>query len=48
MWRILKLEIEVLNEVNHQENAVVNYTENEVDYTRVIEHKHFGFDTFGL
>ena len=40
-WRSLKFETEVLNEENHQGNAVVNYTGDEVDYTRVIEHKHF-------
>ena len=32
---------EVLDEDNHQGNAVVNYTEREVPYTRIIEHKHF-------
>ena len=44
-WRSLKFETEILNETNHQGNAVVNYTGHEVDYTRVIEHKHFEFDT---
>ena len=43
-WRSLKFETEMLNEVNHQGNAVVNYTGHEVEYTRVIEHKHFEFD----
>ena len=43
-WRSLKFETEILNEVNHQGNAVVNYTGHEVEYTRVIEHKHFEFD----
>ena len=42
-WRSLKFETEILNEVNHQGNAVVNYTGHEVEYTRVIEHKHFEF-----
>lgn len=44
-WRSLRFETEILDEVNHQGNAVVNYTGHEVDYTRVIEHKHFEFDT---
>ncbi len=43
-WRSLKFDTKVLDEVNHQGNAVVNYTGHEVDYTRVIEHKHFEFD----
>ena len=43
-WRSLKFDTKVLNEANHQGNAVVNYTGHEVDYTRVIEHKHFEFD----
>ena len=44
-WRSLKFDTKILNEVNHQGNAVVNYTGHEVKYTRVIEHKHFEFDT---
>ena len=44
-WRSLRFDIQILDEVNHQGNAVVNYTGHEVDYTRVIEHKHFEFDT---
>ena len=44
-WRSLKFDTVILDEVNHQGNAVVNYTGHEVDYTRVIEHKHFEFDT---
>ena len=36
-------ETEVLDCSNWQGNAVVNYTEREVPYTRIIEHKHFGF-----
>ena len=43
-WRSLRFETEILNEVNYQGNAVVNYTGHEVDYTRIIEHKHFEFD----
>ena len=35
----------MLDEENHQGVAVVNYTEREVPYTRVIEHKHFNFGT---
>ncbi len=44
-WRSLKFDTKVLDQVNYQGNAVVNYTGHEVDYTRVIEHKHFEFDT---
>ena len=44
-WRSLKFDTKVLNEENHQGNAVVNYTGHEVDYTRVIEHKHFEYVT---
>ena len=40
-YRSLKFETETLNEDNHQGVAVVNYTEREIPYTRVIEHKHF-------
>ena len=44
-WRSLKFDTKILNQTNYQGNAVVNYTGHEVDYTRVIEHKHFEFDT---
>lgn len=44
-YRTVRFETEVLDEVNHQGNAVINYTEYEVPYTRIIEHKHFEFDT---
>ena len=44
-YRSVRFETEVLDEVNYQGNAVVNYTEYEVPYTRIIEHKHFEFDT---
>lgn len=44
-YRSLKFDTKILNESNFQGNAVVNYTGKEVDYTRVIEHKHFEFDT---
>ena len=40
-YRSLKFETQILNTDNYQGNAVVNYTGNEVKYTRVIEHKHF-------
>ena len=42
-YRSLKFETRVLNEENYQGNAVVNYTEFEIPYTRIIEHKHFEF-----
>lgn len=42
-YRSLRFENEVLDEQNHQGNAVVNYTEREVPYTRIIEHKHFEY-----
>ena len=42
-YRSLRFETEVLDEENYQGNAVVNYTEYEVPYTRVIEHKHFEY-----
>jgi UDP-galactopyranose mutase len=44
-YRSLKFEHEVLNEENYQGNAVVNYTEYKVPYTRIIEHKHFEYGT---
>ena len=40
-YRTVRFETEVLDKPNYQGNAVVNYTEREVPYTRVIEHKHF-------
>ena len=42
-YRMVRFETEVLEEENYQGNAVVNYTEYEVPYTRIIEHKHFEF-----
>lgn len=42
-YRSLKFETEELNVKNYQGNAVVNYTDAETPYTRVIEHKHFEF-----
>jgi UDP-galactopyranose mutase len=45
-YRSLRFETEKLQDCdNYQGNAVVNYTEREVPYTRVIEHKHFEFGT---
>ena len=47
-YRSLRFETEELPETgNYQGNAVVNYTEREVPYTRIIEHKHFEFGTEG-
>ncbi|MCR5188789.1 MAG: UDP-galactopyranose mutase [Treponema sp.] len=40
-YRTVRFETEKLNVQNHQGNAVINYTEVEVPYTRIIEHKHF-------
>ena len=40
-YRSLKFTTQILDIDNYQGNAVVNYTEREVPYTRVIEHKHF-------
>lgn len=42
-YRSLRFETEVIDIQNYQGNAVVNYTEYEVPYTRIIEHKHFEF-----
>lgn len=40
-YRTVRFEQEIIDSPNYQGNAVVNYTEQEVPYTRVIEHKHF-------
>lgn len=40
-WRTVSFEEEVIDTPNYQGNAVMNYTEAEVPYTRIIEHKHF-------
>ena len=40
-YRSLRFETEVMDTDNYQGNAVVNYTEYEVPYTRIIEHRHF-------
>ncbi|MDH8701841.1 UDP-galactopyranose mutase [Dysgonomonadaceae bacterium PH5-43] len=44
-YRTVRFETEILNMSNYQGNAVVNYTDAETPYTRVIEHKHFEFGT---
>lgn len=40
-YRSLRFEEEVLQQENFQGNAVINYTEAKIPYTRIIEHKHF-------
>ena len=42
-YRSLKFYTKVLNEKDFQGNSVVNYTDGDVPYTRIIEHKHFEF-----
>lgn len=42
-YRSLKFEHEILDQENFQGNAVVNYTEAHIPYTRILEHKHFEF-----
>ncbi|HEY8419258.1 MAG TPA: UDP-galactopyranose mutase, partial [Clostridia bacterium] len=44
-YRSLRFETEIIDTDNYQGNAVVNYTEREIPYTRIIEHKHFEFGT---
>lgn len=44
-YRSVRFETEVIDCPNYQGNAVVNYTGDEVPYTRIIEHKHFEFGT---
>ena len=44
-YRSLKFETETLDKENYQGVAVVNYTDRETPYTRIIEHKHFEFGT---
>ena len=44
-YRSVRFETEKLDMENYQGNAVVNYTEREVPYTRIIEHKHFEYGT---
>ncbi len=40
-YRTVNFETEILNISNYQGNAVINYTDKEIPYTRIIEHKHF-------
>lgn len=40
-FRSLRFETKIVSEENFQGNAVINYTEREIPYTRIIEHKHF-------
>lgn len=40
-WRSLRFEEEILHQEDFQGNAVVNYTERKIPYTRIIEHKYF-------
>ena len=42
-YRSVRFETELLDMENYQGNAVVNYTERKIPYTRIIEHKHFEF-----
>ena len=44
-YRSVKFDNEILNISNYQGNAVVNYTDYDTPYTRIIEHKHFEFDS---
>ena len=44
-YRKVEFKNEIIDTPNYQGNAVINYTEYEVPYTRIIEHKHFEFDT---
>ena len=44
-YRSLRFEHEVHDTDNFQGNAVINYTDRETPYTRIIEHKHFEFGT---
>lgn len=44
-WRTVRFEQEILDLPNYQGNAVINYTDRETPYTRIIEHKHF--ESFG-
>ena len=46
-YRSLRFETEDLPQENYQGNAVVNYTEAEIPYTRIVEHKHFEFGCQG-
>jgi len=42
-YRTVRFENELLNQKSYQGNAVINYTERDIPYTRIIEHKYFDF-----
>lgn len=42
-YRTVSFETEILPETNYQGNAVINFTDRDIPYTRIIEHKHFEF-----
>lgn len=44
-YRSLKFDTKILDQSNFQGNAVINYTESKIPFTRIIEHKHFEFGT---
>ena len=44
-YRSVRFETEIIDTDNYQGNAVINYTDEETPYTRIIEHKHFVFGT---
>lgn len=44
-YRSLRFEMDILDKLNYQGNAVINYTDRETPWTRIIEHKHFEFGT---
>jgi len=44
-YRSLRFETSILNKPDHQKNAVVNYTDADTAFTRILEHKHFEFGT---
>lgn len=43
-WRSLRFEHEIKDIPDYQGNAIVNYTDESIPYTRIVEHKHFNFD----
>ena len=44
-YRTVRFDTELINCESFQGNAIINYTEREIPYTRIIEHKHFEFGT---
>ena len=42
-YRTVRFETEIMDKKDYQGNAVINYTDRETPYTRIIEHKHFEF-----